>query len=121
MYDEKTSATHLVTISEMASLSTLALLSAVVLSLGYYLYRAALPKPIPGIAYNEAASKRILGDALDAITWQKQTGDMMQWITNQIIKHDQPIIQLFMRPLGKPWVVISDFRETQDIAVRRTR
>lgn len=105
----------------MPFLSTLVLLSAVVLSVGYYLYRAALPKPIPGIPYNESSAKRILGDAMEAITYQKETGDMMQWITNQVLKHNQPVIQLFMRPFGKPWVVVSDFRETQDICVRRTR
>lgn len=105
----------------MISLSTLAFLSAVALAVGYYIYRAALPKPIPGIPYNESSVNRVLGDAVDAIAYQKRTGDMIGWITNQVVKHDQPVIQLFMRPFGKPWVVLTDFREMQDIAVRRTR
>ncbi|KAM0722249.1 hypothetical protein Q7P37_001690 [Cladosporium fusiforme] len=105
----------------MLSLPTLALLGAVTLTVGYYIYRAALPKPIPGIPYNESAVNRILGDAQDAISYQKKTGDIMAWVTDQVLKHDQPVIQLFMRPFGKPWVVITDFREMQDIVNRRTR
>lgn len=105
----------------MPSLSTLALVGAVFLAVGYYVYRAALPKPIPGIPYNEASAKRLLGDGLDAIAWQKKTGDTIGWITSQLIKHDKPVIQLFMRPFDKPWVIMADFRETQDIMVRRSR
>lgn len=40
---------------------------------------------------------------------------------NQFMKHNAAVIQLFIRPLGRPFVVISDFRETQDICARRTR
>lgn len=105
----------------MFHLSTLALCGVVVLAVGYYLYLAALPKPIPGIPYNEASAKRILGDAVDAIAEHKRTGDSMGWMTNQLIRHSKPVIQLFMRPLGKPWVILADFRETHDIMVRRTR
>jgi hypothetical protein len=58
----------------MIGLPTFALYSAVILAVGYYLYRAALPKPIPGIPYNEASAKRILGDAPGAIEAQTKTG-----------------------------------------------
>jgi hypothetical protein len=105
----------------MAELSTLALYSAVVLALVYYLYRSALPKPITGIPYNKSAANSILGDAPSAIATQKSTGDMCGWFTDQLIQHNTPIAQIFMRPFGKPFVLISDFRETQDICVRRTR
>ena len=105
----------------MIGFSTLALYSAIILAVGYYLYRAALPKPIPGIPYNKASAKRILGDAPDVIEAQTKTGDTASWIRDQLIKHNVPVIQLFLRPLGKPFVVLSDFRETQDICVRRTR
>lgn len=105
----------------MIGLSTLALYSAIVLAVGYYLYRAALPKPIPGIPHNTVSAKSILGDAPAMIAFKTKTGDMVSWFTGELLKHDTPIIQLFLRPLGKPFVVISDFRETQDICVRRTR
>lgn len=105
----------------MIGLYALAQYSAVILAVGYYLYRAALPKPIPGIPYNEAAANHILGDApglLEAIT---KTGTMLDWIIHQLVKRNEPVMQLFLRPLGKPFVIISDFRETQDICVRRSR
>ena len=105
----------------MAELSTLALYSVVILAVVYYLYRAALPKPIPGIPYNEASAKRILGDAPEAIEAQTTTGNTFSYILGQQLKHNVPVIQLFLRPFGKPFVILSDFRETQDICVRRSR
>ena len=105
----------------MIGFYALAQYSAVILAVGYLLYRAALPKPIPGIPYNEAAAKHILGDApglLEAIT---KTGTMLDWIIHQLVKRNEPVMQLFLRPLGKPFVIISDFRETQDICVRRSK
>lgn len=30
-----------------------------------------------------------------------------------------PVCQLFMRPMGKPWVIITDFREAYDICANR--
>jgi hypothetical protein len=105
----------------MIGLSMLALYGAVVLAVGYLLYRAALPKPIPGIPYNEAAAKHILGDAPGLLEAINKTGTMLDWIIDQLVKRNEPVVQLFLRPLGKPFVIISDFRETQDICVRRSR
>lgn len=45
----------------MLDLSTFAFYGAVVLAVGFALYRAALPKPIPGIPYNAESAKNILG------------------------------------------------------------
>lgn len=39
----------------------------------------------------------------------------------QNIKLNSPIIQLFIKPLSKPWVIITDYKETQDILTRRTK
>jgi len=105
----------------MIGLSTIALYSAIVLAVGYFLYRAALPKPIPGIPYNEAAAKHILGDAPQLFEAITKTGTMLDWIISQLVNRNEPVMQLFLRPLGKPFVIISDFRETQDICVRRSR
>ncbi|KAK0260575.1 hypothetical protein LTR91_012646 [Friedmanniomyces endolithicus] len=88
---------------------------------GYFLYRVALPKPIEGIPYNSHAVHRILGDVPDAMKYRKDTHEVFGFLEEQLVKHNTPIFQFFMRPFGKPWVVISDFRETQDILSRRTR
>ncbi|KDN63974.1 putative cytochrome P450 monooxygenase [Colletotrichum sublineola] len=87
----------------------------------YLLYRALLPRPLPGIPYNEAAAKSILGDMPELICHAEKTGEMYDWLGAQNIKHRSPIIQVFGRPLSKPWVVISDFYETQDILVHRVK
>ncbi|KAI9146951.1 Cytochrome P450 monooxygenase TRI13 [Paramyrothecium foliicola] len=68
----------------------------------YYLYRYLLPKPIPGIPYNLEASKSLLGD-IPRI--QKEAGNN---IFEPSSSHSAP-----------PTVVVTDFREGQDILMRR--
>ncbi|KAK3069043.1 hypothetical protein LTR53_012922 [Teratosphaeriaceae sp. CCFEE 6253] len=96
----------------------------------YLLHRAALPKPIDGIPFDPDAAARILGDVPAALAHHKQTSEMFSFLTSQLVKHNSAIVQLLMgvessdppmRPLGRPWVIIADFRETQDIMIRRTR
>lgn len=100
-------------------------LSSMVMGVGlllltYFMYRAALPKPIPGIPYDKQAANRILGSVPDALRARQEDG-VFSFLAAQIVKHNSPVVQVFMRPFGKPWVIISDFREAQDIMVRRTR
>ncbi|KAK5997603.1 Cytochrome P450 monooxygenase TRI13 [Cladobotryum mycophilum] len=84
------------------------------------LYRALLPKPIPGIPYKKSSARRILGDAPDVLRWNKETKEIWSYIRNLAIELDSPVIQVFMRPLGKPWVILCDFREAQDIQMYRS-
>ncbi|GKT63952.1 cytochrome P450 monooxygenase [Colletotrichum tofieldiae] len=85
----------------------------------YLSYRALLPRPLSGIPYNEAAAKSILGDMPEMVGHAEKTGEMYDWLGAQNIKHRSPIIQVFGRPFSKPWVIISDFYETQDVLMRR--
>ena len=39
---------------------------------------------------------------------------------NVCIDLNSPIVQVFMRPFGKPWVILCDFREARDIQMYRT-
>ncbi|EHK21868.1 uncharacterized protein TRIVIDRAFT_53375 [Trichoderma virens Gv29-8] len=96
------------------------LAGGVVVSLVLF-YRWALPKPIPGIPYNKESVNSIFGDASSMVAHTSKTQEMFDWMVQQNVKLKSPIIQLFVRPFGKPWVVIADFRETQDIMVRRTK
>lgn len=41
------------------------------------------------------------------------------WLTAQSKELNSPIFQVFPEPLGRPWVVVNDFREEQDILMRR--
>ncbi|KAK9425302.1 putative Cytochrome P450 [Seiridium unicorne] len=91
-----------------------------VLLASYLLYQWALPKPIPGIPYNVESSRKIMGDVPALLQEVNKPGKtFMSYIRKQVDKHNSPILQIFVRPLGKPMVVLSDFRESQDILMRR--
>lgn len=94
---------------------------AAVLILGYVLYRAALPRPIPGIPYHKDSATKILGDAPDMVNHMKKYGTMVDWLTMQGSALNSPIYQLFMNPLSKPIVYVTDPREAQDVLLRRSK
>jgi hypothetical protein len=52
--------------------------------------------------------------------YNRETEEIWSYVRQQVHDHNSPIIQMFMRPCGKPWVIISDFRESQDIQQSRT-
>ncbi|KAK1699850.1 cytochrome P450 [Colletotrichum godetiae] len=87
----------------------------------YFLYRQALPKPIPGIPYNEAATKSILGDVASLQEGIARTGTFQIWLHEQAAKHNSPLFQIFIRPFGNPMLILSDFREAQDVLLRRSK
>ncbi|KAJ0418303.1 cytochrome P450 [Aspergillus carlsbadensis] len=87
----------------------------------FLLHRALLPKPIPGIPHNKTSARRILGDAPDVLRWNKQTKEIWSYIRKLAVDLDSPVIQVFMRPLSRPWVVVCDFREAQDIQMHRSQ
>lgn len=101
--------------------TTIGLVAGVVLLAGYFAYRAALPKPLPGIPYNKESANSILGDLPTFLEYAKKEPAVFTWISTQVVKLNSPIIQLFMRPFGRPFVIIADFREAQDIMVHRSR
>ncbi|KAG5762394.1 hypothetical protein H9Q72_009494 [Fusarium xylarioides] len=84
------------------------------------LYKWLLPKPLPGIPYNEAAIKNLFGDAPDMARVIKETGEFNGWMTKQVEKLKSPICQVFVRPFSKPWILLADFREAEDILMRRS-
>ncbi|KAK8080418.1 hypothetical protein PG997_008236 [Apiospora hydei] len=90
-----------------------------VLSVLYLAYHWALPKPLPGIPYNQDAVKTILGDAAEIQQIKKEGGRPRAWFNLQTAKHNSPIVQAFLAPLSKPVLILSDFREAQDILLRR--
>ncbi|KAK7711053.1 hypothetical protein SLS63_012755 [Diaporthe eres] len=92
---------------------------AIVSFLLYFFYRWALPKPISDIPYNESGKKNILGDIPSLIEGTKRTGEFNLWLLEQASKLRAPLFQVFIRPLGRPMLVMCDFRESQDIMMRR--
>ncbi|KAL3426498.1 cytochrome P450 [Phlyctema vagabunda] len=102
-------------------LHTLVMLATVVAAALFLLYRAALPKPIPGIPYDEKSARRLLGDVPDAFKHYSKTSEMMSFLAQRCQELDSPMVQVFMRPFSKPWVVMADGREASDIMARRGR
>ena len=88
---------------------------------GYLIYRALLPKVIAGIPYHTASARSILGDIPDALRWNAKHAELFSFLSNRLEELDSPIAQVFLRLGGKPFVVIADFREAQDIMTKRTR
>lgn len=91
----------------------------VAITVVYILYQLALPKPLPGIPYNKHSAKRLLGDIpeFQALENSGQVG--RQFWADLATTHGSPITQTFLGPFKPPVIVISDFREAQDLIVRR--
>lgn len=86
----------------------------------WLLYRRALPKPIPGIPYSPSSARRLLGDVPAMKMHISQTdGTFITYIMEMMKSLDAPLVQVFIRPLSKPLLVLADFREAHDILVHR--
>ncbi|KAH7037441.1 putative cytochrome P450 [Microdochium trichocladiopsis] len=84
----------------------------------YLLYRQALPKPLPGIPFDEESAKRILGDVpyLQAMKDQGLAARMF-W-PEQFDKYGTAVSQYFMGPTQKAAVALGDYREVHDLLLR---
>jgi hypothetical protein len=93
----------------------------ILLSVGLWrLYQALLPKPLPGIPYNHASACSILGDIPGYLRASRKTREPITWLLKQASATGSPISQFFLEPLGgRPFVAVTDFREAQDILMRR--
>ena len=93
-----------------------------VVSVVYLAYQWALPKPIPGIPYNEADTKTIMGSLPRLIAGvAKNNGRAQAWLAKQSAEHNSPLVQIWFAPFTRPAVIVADFQEAQDILVRRTK
>jgi hypothetical protein len=113
--------TSSITSSFPASYSTIVVLALLSLTPIYLLYRWLLPKPIPGIPYNPNAVRSLFGDIPAATSYISKTDRIWPWVAQQAENIQSPIFQIFMTPFGRPWVVLCDFRESQDVLLRRTK
>lgn len=86
----------------------------------YLLYYTALPKPIPGIPYHEASSRRLLGDVPAMMAHiQNEDGTFITYLEQTLRRLDAPLVQVFIKPWGRPLLVLGDFREARDLLARR--
>lgn len=108
---------RLIELSERASKDFTLALGFSILSALYLLRRWLLPKPIPGIPYNKNAVKSFMGD----IPEFRDAPNRREWWAQQPARHQSPIVQVFMRPFGAPWVFVADYFESSDICMRRLK
>lgn len=103
--------------SPSSSLQAVCLALILVIAALYTFRQWLLPRPIPGIPHNAAATSSLLGDIM-AIQ-REMPDNISEWVVRQSDRHASPVYQVFLVPFARPFVVVSDFREAQDILVRR--
>ena len=59
-----------------------------------------------------------MGDLPEIGEWQAR-GKMRPWFLSQAHRHNSPITQIFLGPFAKPAVLVSDYREANDILSHR--
>ncbi|RYP66003.1 hypothetical protein DL769_006160 [Monosporascus sp. CRB-8-3] len=97
------------------------LLIGAVLAIVYAVYRGALPKPIPGIPYVEESAKRLFGDLPRIAELQKAGKKPTDLYVETARLTKSPISQVFFLPFKRPMVIVSDFRESQDLLTARSK
>lgn len=85
----------------------------------YLVLRAALPKPLPGIPYVPGSEKNFLGNLPLALAHQKNAGRFSSYFYQPAEHLQVPLLQVFMRPFSRPWLLLCDGREAQDLMTRR--
>ncbi|CAJ2509662.1 Uu.00g146880.m01.CDS01 [Anthostomella pinea] len=98
-----------------------AVLAIVALSLVYLAYRWALPRPLPGIPFDESARRSLFGSLPEIQAHIRKTGRLRTWIAAHPTRHNSALTQIWMGPLSKPALVLADFQESQDILLRRNK
>lgn len=95
-------------------------LGALLLAAGFYLWRAAYPRPHAGIPYDKTSARQILGDAPGLLEAATKRGQILQWVAKRCHDLNEPVIQLFLQPFQYPAVVVNDSREAYDILNHRS-
>lgn len=87
----------------------------------YLLHRLALPRPLPDIPHNTAAARSLLGD-LPAISpyLGKGHNTLITYFNDTVISLNAPLVQVFLKPLGAPTLLLSDFNEARRMLMRPT-
>ena len=97
------------------------IICAVIVALVIKTCQLAYPRPYPGIPYKEHSAKRLLGDLPDILNTIRTTKDPAKFVFQQCRQLGFPVIQLFARPLSRPFIFVDDVREVEDILAARTK
>ncbi|KAI7788249.1 hypothetical protein LA080_012316 [Diaporthe eres] len=81
-----------------------------------------MPKPYPGIPYNQESVGRITGDIPNLVPIIEATNEFSNTLfTVATQKLGVPVAQLLFPTPRKPMVIVEDPREIEDILVRRNK
>ena len=75
---------------------------------GVYFYLATQPE----LNIQTLITRLLRPDIPDVLKWHAETNELMSYLTAQCVELNSPIIQLFVRPFSKPWIIMTDFRES---------
>ncbi|KAH8629616.1 hypothetical protein IG631_16873 [Alternaria alternata] len=98
-----------------------AALALVLAAVSFLIYRWALPKPIPGIPYDKKVARNIFGNLPELISWQKVHGRPILYMTDYCRSLGSPLAQVWLGPLRKPALVLTDFTEIENLTQRRAK
>lgn len=107
-------------IATMTFFNTIIVMFGIASTIVYLLYRTIRPKPLPGIPSNPGSAGRLLGDLPEVLKLQRTDKDIFQLLGQWCHKLNSPIMQVFLRPGARPWVIVADPQEEYDIMTRRT-
>nr|XP_036582208.1 cytochrome P450 monooxygenase [Colletotrichum truncatum]KAF6790868.1 cytochrome P450 monooxygenase [Colletotrichum truncatum] len=96
--------------------STFAAVVAASAALIYVLRWLALPKPFPGIPYNEESANRVLGD----MPLIRAARSRRTWFAETALSFNSPLSQIFF-PFTSPLLICADPVEANDICTRRLK
>ncbi|KAM3515970.1 hypothetical protein MY11210_000510 [Beauveria gryllotalpidicola] len=88
-------------------------------SLVCYIYHRAFPRPLAGIPFNPEAAKSFAGDIPAIKAREKDGASIRPWFLEQARRHNSAITQIFLGPFARPTILISDYREANDILMHR--
>lgn len=97
------------------------LIAVTILTILIYFTCKLYPRPYPGIPYNTPSSKRMMGDLPELLQYFRVHKETGPFLFSQCTSLKSPIIQLFIRPMSAPFIILTDARETEDIMLRRTK
>lgn len=100
----------------------ISVLTALLLLTLTHLYRRAFHRrPYSDIPYNQASTRRLLGDIPELTAEARRAGDPSRMTLPHFARLRSPVVQLFLAPFWRPLVYVSDVREVEDLLQNRTR
>ncbi|KAI1109203.1 cytochrome P450 [Nemania sp. NC0429] len=103
----------------LSYISAVVTTAVLLVACSYFVIQRAYPRPLAGIPYNQASAKRLFGDGPELAEYTQKGRSLRTWFVDQAERHNSAITQIFLGPFSSPAVVVSDYREVNDILSHR--